>query len=324
MTLADGRDGLNAYSASGPQLPRVVVAVCTYRRNEPLRHLLEALVEAAHEARQLCTVGAVVVDDCADREAEPVVRAFEGKLALGVYYRVSGHQNISRARNVALEAAMIHGDWVAMTDDDCVPDRRWLAELVEGQRRTGADAVSGRLVRRAPVDSPRWIVDQPFLSQGVACYDSDTELAHASTHNSLISVEWLRAHPAHRFDPDLGRVGGEDMVFFKTAHVLGLRITYSAEAVVFEDQPAERLSFGFFVWQALWLGNSSFVTSTQGGQATRWRMVVHGVATLGRAVSHPVRRLLKRKPPQLRFSIAMCAGGVGILLGTCGLRVRHH
>jgi succinoglycan biosynthesis protein ExoM len=314
--------------ASAPRVeagrPKVIVAVCTHRRNEQLRRLLAHLVEAAAEARQLCAVGGVVVDDNVDGSARPVVAEFADRLELGVHYRLSGEQNISIARNVALEAALTNGDWIAMTDDDCVPDRRWLVELVSGQARTGADAVSGPMVRRAPASSPRWLVDQPFLEQGVPRWERDTELWFASTHNSMLSATWVRRHPDHRFDPQLGRLGGEDMLFFKTAHRRGLRITYSPDAIVFEDQPVERLSYGFFLKQALWLGNSSLVTSVQGGETSRTRMVAHGLARLGRAVVHPLQRLARRRTPQFRYSVALAAGGVGVLLGTLGVRIRHH
>ena len=83
--------------------PKVIVAVCTYRRNEQLRRLLSHLLEAATEARELCIVGGAVVDDNADGSAEPVVAEFADRLELGVQYRSSGQQNISIARNLALK-----------------------------------------------------------------------------------------------------------------------------------------------------------------------------------------------------------------------------
>ena len=49
------------------------------------------------------------------------------------------------ARQAGVEAAK--GDIVAFTDDDCVPDPRWLEELVEAFRRDGAlYGVQGRTV----------------------------------------------------------------------------------------------------------------------------------------------------------------------------------
>jgi succinoglycan biosynthesis protein ExoM len=306
------------------ELPRILIAVCTYQRNVELRTLLTELIEVAKLARSLCRVGAVVVDDNADRLAEPVVAELAGRFELGITYAVSGHRNIAIARNVGLETAMPGADWIVMTDDDCVPDRRWVAELIACQRRTGADAVSGRFVRRAPPDAPRWIRQQGVLDHGVTTYPRDSEISIASTHNSMISTAWLRRHPDVRFDPDYGRVGGEDMVFFRTARAQGLHIRYTPDAVVFEDEPPERLSFRYLVWQATWLGNSTFVTNVEGQHASRSRMAVHGCAQVARGLLHPFVRLVKRQRPAFRYGVTQAAGGFGTLLGAFGVRLRHH
>jgi glycosyltransferase involved in cell wall biosynthesis len=304
--------------------PAVVAAVCTFRRNDQLRRLLEHLIVAASAAQHSCALGVVVVDDNRDGEARPVADEFAERFELGLQYRHSGLGNISAARNLGLDAARASSDWIVMTDDDCVPDERWLLELLATQRRTGADAVSGPLVRRAPADAPRWLVDQPFLEQGLNLYPPDASLGFASTHNSMLSTEWLRRHDDHRFEHALGELGGEDMFFYRSAHRRGLSITYAAEAVVYEDQPAERLSYRFMLRQALWLGNSSMVTSLESAEATRSRLVVHGLARVSRAAAHPLRRLRHGRSPQLRYSLAVAAGGVGVLLGTVGIRLRHH
>ena len=54
------------------------------------------------------------------------------------------------------------------------------------------------------------------------------------------------------------------------------------------------------------------------------RMVAHGLARLGRAVVHPLQRLARRSQPHWRYSVALAAGGLGVLLGTLGVRIRHH
>ena len=58
-------------------------------------------------------------------------------------------------------------DWTVMTDDDCEPPRNGSKRCSTCSERTGADAVTGRMVRRVPDGSPRWITEQPFLELGV-------------------------------------------------------------------------------------------------------------------------------------------------------------
>ncbi len=126
----------------------VAVAVCTYNRHEPLRALLEAVAVNADRLGARAAVGVVVVDDSQDANARPVAEAFQGRFELGLEYRHSGRQNISLARNLALETALPLAQWTAMTDDDCLPVPGWLERLLAMQRATGADAVIGPMLRR--------------------------------------------------------------------------------------------------------------------------------------------------------------------------------
>ncbi len=305
-------------------LPRVVVAVCTYRRNGQLRLLLEALLEVHDVSALVCSLGVVIVDDTSGHEAESVVAAFEGEFELGIHYRVSGQQNISLARNIGLEAAMTLGDWIAMTDDDCVPDPHWVIEMLEAHDSSGAMAISGPLVRRAPAGSPRWLTDQPFLQQGINSFADGADMQIGSTHNSMIATSWLLEHPDHRFDPRLGRVGGEDMVFYRTAHERGLRISFASDAVVFEDQVPERCRYRYLLKNSLWLGNSRYVTLTEAREASRLRMLVHGSGEVGRASVASAIALVRHGRPHARYALFRAVGGLGTILGVMGLRINHH
>lgn len=195
----------------------IAVAICTYKRNDLLTRLLEALPACAERVRDRAAMGVVIVDDTKDGEAQSVADAFVSRFELGLQYRISGKQNISLARNLAVETAMELADWIVMTDDDCEPPAQWLESLLDLQERTKADAVTGRMVRRVPEGSPRWITEQPFLELGVEELPDGGEMAAAATFNTMISNRWLKAHPKIRFDPHYGVIGGEDMVFFRAA-----------------------------------------------------------------------------------------------------------
>lgn len=47
----------------------IAVAVCTYKRNEPLTVLLESLIACAERVRERAAVGVVIVDDAEDELA---------------------------------------------------------------------------------------------------------------------------------------------------------------------------------------------------------------------------------------------------------------
>src|SRR4051794_22524621 len=214
------------------------------------------------------------------------------------------------------------GDWVAMTDDDCEPPPQWLEALLDLQQRTGADAVTGRMVRRVPDGSPSWITEQPFLELGVEERADAAPMESAATFNSMLSTKWLKAHPQIRFDPAMGVIGGEDMVFFRAARAAGLAIRFSERGFVYENEPADRATFGYQLYVHFWHGNSAALACIASGMH-RGRMFVHGAASLVRAVARPATRLLRGEKPQLRFGLAQVLHASGKLLGTLGVRIEH-
>ena len=302
--------------------PRIAVAICTYNRNEALTILLEALRTSVECVAGQAAVGVVVVDDSADGKARIVAEQFVERFELGIHYRISGRQNISLARNLAIETGSDIADWTAMIDDDCEPDREWLKELLEIQRRTGADAVTGPMVRRVPPGSPKWLTDEPFLELGLERPKDEAELTVAATFNSMISSRWLKEHPAIRFQPMLGVIGGEDMVFYRTAHDAGLQICYAQRALVYENEPPSRATLAYQLRLFLWHGNSSYVTSVRNG-ARPSRMFLHGVNSLRKALVRPVARACRGQRPQLRYTLASVLHALGKIVGPLGIRVRH-
>ena len=301
---------------------RIAVAVCTYKRNEPLRVLLRALIACAAHVKVRGAVGVAIIDDTADGQARSVVEEFADRFELGLAYRISGRQNISIARNLALETALDIGDWIVMTDDDCEPPPQWIEAFLDLQEQTGADAATGRMERRVPAGSPRWITEQPFLELGLEQMADGAETEAAATHNSMISGDWLRRHPEIRFDPQFGVIGGEDMVFYRAARAAGLHIRYSQKGFVYENEPASRATFGYQLYAYLWQGNSSYHTCLENGQRS-WRLFVHGCASFARALLRPFIRMVHGQPPQWRYCLALVCDGIGKMIGPLGVRIDH-
>src|ERR1039458_2717997 len=302
--------------------PTIAVAICTYNRNVELRVLLDALlVSVAHLAGR-AIVGVVVVDDTAEGNARHVVETFASRFERGITYRISGQQNISLARNMAIETASEIGDWIAMIDDDCEPTPEWLGALLDTQQRTGADAVTGPMVRRVPPGAPKWLTEEPFLELGLSQAEEGAVLPIASTFNSMISSPWLKQHPAIRFQPELGVIGGEDMVFYRTAHAVGLQIRYSQRASIFENEPQSRATLAYQLRAHYWHGNSSYVASIRSG-ANPLRFFLHGINSLIQAFARPFVRMCRGQRPQLRYSLAAMLHAIGKMMGPIGVRTEH-
>jgi succinoglycan biosynthesis protein ExoM len=309
---------------SASMRPTIAVAVCSYNRNKELANLLDGLLASSAHLDNAAAVGVVVIDDSADGNARNVVERYRDRFELGIDYRISGQQNISIARNLAINTASEMADWIAMIDDDCEPAVEWLEALLETQQRIGVDAVTGLMVRLPPPASPRWLTDEPFLKVGLECFPDDGAMVTtAATHNSMISSRWLKEHPTIRFQPDLGVVGGEDMVFYRAANLAGLRICYSRRAIVYENEPPSRLTLKFQLRSFFWHGNSSYVTNVRNG-VSPFRMFLHGANLLQQALIRPIIRMIHGQRPQLRYFLASVFRAIGMMIGPLGIRVRHH
>jgi succinoglycan biosynthesis protein ExoM len=304
----------------------IAVVICTYNRNEALTTLLEALLACVRIVKERAAIGVVVVDDSTDERARAVVARFEGQFELGITYCYSGQQNISGARNLAIETGSKMADWTTMIDDDCEPMPEWLAALLDVQQRTGADAVTGPMIRRVPAGSPTWLTGEPFLElsreHNRDRFEDGAQLAIAWTGNSMISSRWLKNHPTIRFLTELGVTSGEDAVFFRTAQTAGLRIHWSQRAIVYENEPPSRATLSYQLRSFFWYGNTSYVTSTRTGTPPI-RMFLHGLYSLGKAFVRPIVRLFRGERPQLRYCLALVLLAIGVIIGFFGIRLNH-
>jgi glycosyltransferase involved in cell wall biosynthesis len=125
--------------------PEVTVAVAVYERPAYLPGLLAALAVQATTA----TVEVVLADDGSSDDTWPVLCDLVAGTPLPVAaLRLAHSGGPSVPRNTAV--AYGRGPLLAFTDDDCLPERRWLAELLAGSR-DGA-VVQGRTM---PADDGR-------------------------------------------------------------------------------------------------------------------------------------------------------------------------
>lgn len=221
----------------------VDICVCTFRR----AHLTQTLAAiAALKVPAGVGVRLLVVDNDIEPSARARVAAFTPTAPFPVIYLHCPAGNISVARNGALDAATAR--WVAFLDDDETPTPGWLSALLAAAHSTGADVILGPVRADYAPGAPDW------MRQSAAHSTTPAFVGGRITTGYTCNVMFLREAPALaglRFDPALGRSGGEDTRFFATAHDRGARIEYSEAALVTEIVPPGRATFG-------WLARRSF------------------------------------------------------------------
>jgi len=309
-------------AASAPgERALLTVCVCTYKRPEVLRILLGRLASCAEGASEVAEVGVVVVDDDPAASAATVAQAAGSSFARGVRYEATGSGNVSTARNRAIELGIEDADWLATIDDDCLPSEAWLRELVVVQRRTGAECVSGACDTELPPEAPRWLREQPFHDDATTGTDGDA-ISMGYMKNSLFSSLFITEHGL-RFDPRFGEIGGEDAMFFLSAHAVGMHHVYAAHALVREQLPAERANLRYQMRRRFWYGNTEAVTSIASGRASRARMAASAGTMAMSGVLNPVRRAARGQRPQLLFHASELLRAAGRLLGAAGVKLEH-
>lgn len=299
------------------------VAICALTLHRPagLRALLDAL--AALDQPAAAELEVIIVDNDANRSAEPIVTTAALAMPFPLRYVVEPRRGIAEGRNRAVTVALDGGaDVVAFIDDDEVPSPSWLVELLRVQAVSGADVVTGPVRPVFDQPPPRWAVAGSFFER--PRFATGTSLTYARTSNVLVSSTLLR-EPWPPFDERFGRSGGEDTHFFMRARLAGARIVWADEAVVDELVPASRVSAGWLVRRAYRRGNtlSLCLRDLRDSWPNRGRRVVRaGVEVLlGSA------RLVASVLGGRRFAIAgasQVAYGLGLASGLVGIRYEEY
>lgn len=219
----------------------VDVCVCTFRR-PILRETLRSLSAQALSADVAMRV--VVADNDATASARPIVLQASTEFGLQCHYLHAPQQNISIARNACLDAAT--APLVAFIDDDESADPHWLASLLTGLGTGDTDVIFGPVRARYRDDAPGWARAADLHSiRPVIRAGGRIETGYTS--NVLMRREVVGAL---RFDPALGRSGGEDTQFFAALHAAGATLAYRPSAVVYEDVAATRACLGWLLSRA--------------------------------------------------------------------------
>jgi glycosyltransferase involved in cell wall biosynthesis len=224
--------------------PPCSIVVPTRDRPGALRACLEGIgaLEYAGE------VEVIVADD----GTEPVDAALDAVGRLEVEVVRIGGAGPAVARNAG--AARARGELVAFTDDDCAPDRGWLAALAARHAAQPGAAVGGRTINALPrnlnASAAQLIVDCVYDH-----YDADPARARFLASNNLL-VPAARFGELSGFDESIGRPGGEDRDLCERWLERGWPMAWEPKATI---RHAHTLSLGGFVSQQFAYGRGAFV-----------------------------------------------------------------
>ena len=295
---------------------RISVCICTYRRPELLRRLLDSLT--VQKSDPSFTFDVVVIDNDRERSAESTVAASRASGALNITYGCEPEQNISLTRNRAVRNAA--GNLIAFIDDDERPSADWLAQLHRTLRTFGADGALGPVVPDYPEGMPAWVRKGGFCERRRLSTGTFITAADARTGNVLLSRSLFPDGDVW-FDPAFGRTGGEDSDFFLRKFNDGRKFVWCDEAAAFEAVPPERWTESYYIKRHHRSGTQDGERMRAGklpgdGQIARNGLIL--VAGLGLAPFTPFLRADHRV--KVLRKLAYCAG---VITGNLGLSFRR-
>jgi GT2 family glycosyltransferase len=282
---------------------KVSVVVVTAGRPEAVTRCVDAIAAAALGPAE------VVVVDSSPSELSPVLDDRYPPGAFSLRHLRVPRMGVSRARNMG--AAQAGGDWVAFTDDDCVPSPQWLQELIRALQAASADGATGA------------VLPLPDERQGVVAVSSRADPTarvfsaadgrppwEIGTGGNLLLSKALFER-AGGFDLDFGPGGryraAEDVELLDRVVRLGAAIAYEPRAVVFHEMKTAKEKMGRRYPYGYGIG--ALVAVRAGSGARR-------LATgYGRMQAQSIARGVRRMSP--RHVAEPVLGSVGFAAGFC-------
>ncbi|HEX5412879.1 MAG TPA: glycosyltransferase family 2 protein [Terriglobia bacterium] len=226
----------------------ICVCICTYKRPQLLRRLLESLNSQITDG--LFTYSIVVVDNDKQRSAEAEVSGFAARSPIRISFCAEPEQNIPMARNRAVANAS--GDYVAFIDDDEFAAEDWLLNLLRACHQYHVAGVVGPVNRYFDEQPPKWIEKGQFWQR--PSYATGLMIAgtQGRVNNALLRKGVFAGQP-EPFRREFR--AGEDKDFFTRMVEAGHSFVWCREAVVYEIVPPTRWKRSFILKRSLLQGS---------------------------------------------------------------------
>lgn len=229
----------------------ISVCICTYRRPELLKRLLNAVGQ--QESKGLFTYSVVIADNDFRQSAKQTVSEFSYTSSLPIIYCVESEQNIAMARNKALENSS--GDFIAFIDDDEIPEEDWLFNLFNACNEYNVDGVLGPVLPSFEYNPPKWVIKGEFFKRPSYNTGYKMNWPETRTGNVLFRREILNGIDC-AFRSKFG-TGSEDVDFFRRMMTNGKVFIWCQTAVVYEIIPPARCNRSYQIRLALLRGGNS-------------------------------------------------------------------
>jgi len=130
----------------------IIIATCD--RPDRLKKSLDAIriaIQASNESHRV-----IVIDNGVKGQTQKMVAQFASQIPFEVKYFKSEPRNKAKALNLGI--GEVRSGWLAFTDDDVLPDSKWLVNAAHYASGSEVNIFGGRVISEEPNDTfPSWI-----------------------------------------------------------------------------------------------------------------------------------------------------------------------
>ena len=218
---------------------QVAICICTHNRPNYLASLLAHMQDIVLNGYNPQSVKLIVVDNDPNPETAAICQNAAPYLPIDLYYVEEKKAGVTYARNRAIATALEHkAEFMALIDDDDIPQHDWLVQLLNRQAETDAGLVFGTVMLD---DShlPEWAKKSNIFHPS---HNSKRKIKSyryglpkgTLTGNVLIGRKIIEriAATGEVFSHAFSHSGGEDKNFFIRARNAGAKLAWEERSVV--------------------------------------------------------------------------------------------
>lgn len=305
------------------KLAKLCIATCTRGRPEMLLRMLSSF-ENLHQPVEVELIALVVENDKVS-SLRDIVTEKSTQLEFPVHYYWENRLGIPIARNRCLhEAKALGATHVIFIDDKERAHENWVTEywqFAKACKKNGKGEVfiEGKVQSIMPDGIPRYMCE--FFQREVR--PTGATILTCTTANVWMPLRLVEQY-ALSFDESDPFAGGTDTKLFSQAKQCGMSLFYCAEALVYEEIPAER-----FNWR--WLAKRRFRCGATDGELQVFDrnhprvayIVKRALAVLSNALKCLVYGLLLQRKKSLKYYLKSYRKA-GELMGAKGHRVQSY
>ena len=204
--------------------PFVSIVIPTFNRSSILPRCLDSLLNQTYP-KNLYEV--ILVNDGSKDNTEDILKEYEKKALCGFKWVTQNNQGTAIATNSGISRSK--GDIIFFTGDDCIPEKNWVAQLVDGFINETIGAVGGKVESFQTITPIQQFIEESGVLDQEKFVKRNTMITGSAAYRRdiLTEIDGLDNHLNACIDLDIS---------IKT-QLLGYKLNYIPNTIVYHDHP---------------------------------------------------------------------------------------